>query len=224
MSQTAKKISVTKYLNYLEFLPKYYETDKDKKYPLVIFLHGAGERGSDLEKVKTHGIPMLLDKKPEVLKDYDYIYVSPQCPEQHSWAYMDEEMDALMKNCIENLRVDTQRIYMTGLSMGGFGTWTAACRHPNMFAAVAPICGGSSRFEDVSCIKDLPIWVFHGAKDGTVPLSRSAEPVAQLNEFNTGNVKFTVYPDLEHDSWTVTYENPKFYEWLFSQTNSNFKF
>jgi len=227
MLQTAKKICVeikrTIELNYLENLPKDY--DGKKKYPLVIFLHGAGERGSDVKKVKVHGIPKLIEKKSEVLQKYEFIAVSPQCPEGYNWNFLDEALETLIKDCIEKLGVDTSRIYLTGLSMGGFGSWNLACRNPRAFAAVAPICGGlrGDGSEDLSVIAHLPLWVFHGAKDTVVPLSSSADPVAKLNELGA-NVRFTVYPELEHDSWTETYDNPNFYKWLFSRKNDNFKF
>jgi len=226
MLQTEKKISVeikrTVELNYLENLPKDY--DAKKKYPLVIFLHGAGERGNNVKKVKVHGIPKLIDKKSALLQKYEFIAISPQCPDIYSWSAIPETVENLIKDCIENLSVDTSRIYLTGLSMGGFGSWNLACRNPHAFAAVAPICGGlwGSDSIDLRAIKHLPMWVFHGAKDTVVPLSASADPVADLYELGA-NVRFTVYPELEHDSWTVTYDSPVFYKWLFSQKNDNFK-
>jgi len=231
MLQTAKKFSVeirrTIELNYLENLPKGYDAKSDKKYPLVIFLHGAGERGNDVEKLKAHGIPLLIKYDAAVLQNYKFIAVSPQCPDGYSWSFVPEAVEKLIKGCIENLSVDTSRIYLTGLSMGGGGSWTLACRNPRAFAAVAPICGGlwggDESDQNLGAIAHLPMWVFHGAKDSVVPLAASAEPVAQLNEIGA-NVKFTVYPELEHDSWTETYENPNFYKWLFSQKNENFEF
>lgn len=230
MLQTAQKISVeikrTIELNYLENLPKDYDGKSEKKYPLVIFLHGMGERGNDVKKVAAHGIPKLIEKKSPLLQKYEFIAVSPQCPEPYVWNFIPEALENLIKNCIEKLSVDTSRIYLTGLSMGGFGTWGFICRRPNLFAAAAPICGGlrgDGSEENLSVITHLPLWVFHGAKDSTVPLSASAEPVAILNELGA-DVKFTVYPDVEHDSWTQTYENPNFYKWLFSQKNEAFKF
>jgi len=227
MSQTAKKIKtdMSKFpeLNYLEYLPENY--GDHKKYPLIIFLHGAGERGKDIEKVKVHGIPKLVEQNAEVLLKYEFIAISPQCPAKPNWNDIDEILVKLIKICIEELSVDTSRIYLTGLSMGGYGTWNLICKYPNAFAAAAPICGGLWEYKDkgLKNIAHLPLWVFHGAKDTAVPLSDSADPVAILNELDA-NVKFTVYPELEHDSWTVTYENPNFYKWLFAQKNDHFKF
>ena len=228
MIQTSQKISIeikhTIELGYLENLPKDYDGKSGKKYPLVIFLHGMGERGNDLKKLTVHGIPKLIEEKHAILDNYEFIAVSPQCPDGYMWTMLDEALMNLVKHCIENLSVDTSRIYLTGLSMGGFGSWHLAYKNPHVFVAVAPICGGlrGDESEDLSVIRHLPLWVFHGAKDTVVPLLTSAEPVAKLNELGA-DVKFTVYPDLEHDSWTVTYENPNFYKWLFSQKNDAFK-
>jgi predicted peptidase len=229
MSQTAKKINIeTKKvpeLNYLEYLPENYNSKDGKKYPLIIFLHGAGERGNDIEKVKVHGIPKLVEQKAEVLQKYEFIAISPQCPSGQNWNAINNALIKLIKNCIEELNVDTSRIYLTGLSMGGFGTWNLICKYPHAFAAAAPICGGLSGdgSEKLNDITHVPLWVFHGAKDTAVHLSGSANPVAKLNELDA-NVKFTVYPELEHDSWTITYNNPNFYKWLFNQKNDKYKF
>jgi len=226
MPQKAKKVSIeikkTMELKYLENLPNDYSGKNPKKYPLVIFLHGAGERGIDLNKIKKHGIPMLIEKQSKILQKYEFISVSPQCPEEYNWNYLGETLEIFLKDYIKKTNVDTKRIYLTGLSMGGYGSWNLAFRNPNVFAAVAPICGSAGNGKNYSSIKHIPIWVFHGAKDTIVPLSESTEPVAKLNDLEA-NIKFTVYPDLEHDSWTKTYENPNFYKWLFSQKNENFK-
>jgi predicted peptidase len=229
MLQTAKKISVeikrTIELNYLEDLPKGYDAKNGKKYPLLVFLHGMGERGNKVSKIKVHGIPKIIENKSAVLQKYEFIAISPQCPDGYNWSSIPEAVENLIRDCIDTLSVDTSRIYLTGLSMGGFGTWTLACRNPYAFAAAAPICGGlrGEESEDLSAIAHLPMWVFHGAKDAAVPLSASADPVAKLYELGS-DVRFTVYPEVEHDSWTETYENPHFYKWLFSQKNEAFKF
>jgi len=224
--QSAKKISVevkrTVGLDYLESLPDGCGAG-GKKHPLVIFLHGAGERGCDLEKVKVHGIPKLIEEKSALLSGYEFVGVSPQCPEDMWWPLMGDEMDALIRYCIDELPVDTGRIYMTGLSMGGFGTWHFARRRPHLLAAIAPICGGTKADGELSAIKHIPAWVFHGAKDDVVALAESACAVAKLNELGA-NVKFTVYPEANHDSWTETYNNPAFYEWMFAQHNELFEF
>jgi Predicted peptidase len=206
-------------LDYLLYLPKGYE-ESDEKYPLVIFLHGAGERGSDVEKLKVHGIPKLVSEG----KAFEFIAVAPQCPEDKWWGgFVEDEFENLLRESIADYRVDTSRIYLTGLSMGGFGTWYYGAKFNKAFAALAPICGGLNASNiNLEIYKDIPMWVFHGAKDSTVPLSESSDLVNALNELDA-NVKFTVYPEAEHDSWTVTYENPAFYKWMLSQYNKNFE-
>jgi predicted peptidase len=194
-------------LDYLLYFPPDY--DQKEKWPLVLFLHGAGERGSDLNLVKTHGPPMLIEQG----KAFPFIIVSPQCPKDRSWQPI--ELTALLDDVVARYKVDQDRIYVTGLSMGGFGTWALAAYTPDRFAAIVPICGGGESFW-AKRITQLPVWVFHGAKDPGVPLRRSQELVDALTK-NGGNVRFTVYPEAGHDSWTATYDNPKLYEWLLQQ-------
>jgi len=200
-------------LDYLFYLPKDYGKDKDKKFPLILFLHGAGERGDDLEKVKVHGIPKIVEQRD----DFPFIAVSPQCPEKSWWEI--DALKALLDEIIDKYAVDPDRVYLTGLSMGGFGSWSLGIAYPDKFAAIVPICGGGDE-EEVAILKDVPIWVFHGAKDGTVKLEQSEKMVNALKEAG-GNVKFTVYPEANHDSWTETYDNPELYEWLLQQKRIN---
>ncbi|MDO8548968.1 MAG: prolyl oligopeptidase family serine peptidase [Ignavibacteria bacterium] len=203
------KTEITKSIEvgYLLYLPENY--DSYPKLPLLLFLHGSGERGEDLEKVKVHGPPKLIENG----KDFPFIVLSPQCPEGQWWSIID--LDVLLNEITENYNVDPDRIYVTGLSMGGFGTWELAIKYPNRFAAIAPVCGGGN-FRLISALKDLPVWVFHGAIDNVVPLSSSQEMVDAL-EIAGGNVKLTIYPDAGHDSWTETYNNPELYEWFLKQ-------
>lgn len=211
--QHSKKIEmqITKTVagQYLLYLPESYPTNKGK-WPLMFFLHGAGERGDSIALVKTHGPPKIVQHK----KDFPFILISPQCPKGDRWSSPNQLdlLTALLGEIVSTYRVDTDRIYLTGLSMGGYGTWSLALKHPNKFAAIVPICGGGDP-NKVCEIKHVPTWVFHGAKDKTVPIERSEEMVDALNACN-GNVKFTVYPEAEHDSWTETYHNPELYTWL----------
>ena len=131
-------------------------------------------------------------------------------------------LNALLDDVVGKYRVDKDRIYVTGLSMGGFGTWSLAAAHPERFAAIAPICGGGNP-TDAKKLKDLPIWVFHGAKDQTVPASRSDAMVKALKEAGSERVKFTLYPDAGYDSRTETYKNPEFWDWLLKQQRGNNK-
>ena len=197
-------------MDYLLYLPKDY--DKQESWPLVLFLHGAGERGDDLELVKVHGPPKLIAEG----KDFPFIVVSPQCPKERWWEPI--ELTALLDQIVKTQKVDEDRICVTGLSMGGFGSWRLAAYTPHRFAAIAPICGGGETYW-TRRFPHLPVWVFHGAKDTGVPLERSQEMVDALKKAG-GEPKLTVYPEVGHDSWTETYNNPKFYEWLMEQERS----
>ncbi len=198
---------------YLLYLPENYGK-KNELWPLIMFLHGAGERGSDLDLVKKHGIPKIVEEQ----EDFPFITVSPQCPEGSRWTQEHDMLKALLDEIIADYKVDRRRVYLTGLSMGGFGTWSFASEYPKYFAAIVPICGGG----DVSMAEDLkgiPIWAFHGAKDTVVPLQRSVDMVNAVKNLG-GDVKLTVYPDADHDSWTRTYDNLELYKWLLSHSKN----
>jgi len=201
--------TITKSLSckYLLFLPEGYG-EKKQRWPVILFLHGAGERGDDLKKVKKHGPPKIVEKQ----KDFPFIVVSPQCPSQDWWTDKVEVLTNLLDDIVSRYDVDTDRIYLTGLSMGGYGTWTLAAAHPDRFAAITPICGGGKRFMALT-LKDVPVWAFHGAKDGVVPPKESEEMVKAIKA-RGGEAKLTVYPDAGHDSWTATYNNQELYDWF----------
>lgn len=202
------QVTRTVRLNYLLHLPRGYGTNPEKEWPLIFFLHGMGERGDDLELIKLHGIPKVLEQRD----DLPFIVVSPQCSRDSIWTVDIQALNGLLDEVITKYAVDTDRIYLTGLSMGGFGTWRFATTYPERFAAIAPVCGGGEPAR-ASRLKDVPAWVFHGAKDSVVPLSASEEMVDGLKACG-GNVRFTVYPDAEHDSWTQTYDDPELYKWF----------
>ncbi|MGZ8920025.1 MAG: carboxylesterase family protein [Limisphaerales bacterium] len=202
-------------MDYLLFLPQGYKEDKKKQWPLMLFLHGAGERGKDLAKVAVHGPPKLVKEKT----DFPFILVSPQCPAGESWS--DDALLGLLDEVMKKHRVDQSRVYLTGLSMGGYGTWSLGLNYPDRFAAIAPICGGGNFLPVLlpgpgkqAALKKLPVWAFHGAKDTAVPLSESERMVNAVKHIGNQNVKFTVYPEAEHDSWTETYRNQELYDWL----------
>jgi predicted peptidase len=190
---------------YLTYLPRYYHRSK-KKWPLLLFLHGAGERGNDLDMVKRHGPPKLA----EAGQSFPFILVAPQCPEGKKWPV--QALNRLLNELTEKLRIDEKRIYLTGLSLGGYGTWKLAIRYPRRFAAIVPICGWGDP-QKVGVLRDVPIWVFHGAKDTVVPLQKSRELVSALRTAG-GPVKFTIYRESGHDAWTQTYEKPGLYAWI----------
>ncbi len=194
-------------IDYLLYLPEDYNTTQ-QDFPLIVFLHGIGERGTDVNQVKSNGLP----KRIEQGNQFPFIVVSPQCPTQSWWTHETSAILALIDEISEAYRVDTKRIYLTGLSMGGFGTWSIAGVHPDRFAAIAPICGGGYTFMTPN-MKNLPIWAFHGDADQVVPVEKSKEMVEAVNNVG-GNAKLTIYPGVNHDSWTQTYENDELYEWF----------
>jgi predicted peptidase len=195
-------------LNYLLFLPRDYGKPATDRWPLILFLHGAGERGDDLDLVKKYGLPLRLETWPEC----PFVVVSPHCPTDSYWTFKLDALDALLDHVLETYAVDADRIYLTGLSMGGLGTWLLAMIRPDRFAALAPVSARGNR--TTAClIKHLPIWVFHGAKDDVVPVGESERMVDALKDCGAA-VRFTVYPEAGHGGWMDTYGNPELYEWF----------
>lgn len=201
------------HLPYLLHLPAEYGAEPHTRWPLILFLHGAGERGDDLERVKKYGIARVVEDQP----DFPFITVSPQCPLGTTWLFQLDALDALLEETMATYAVDPERVYLTGLSMGGNGTWHYAAAHPERFAAIAAVCGWGewwAGFPDhARVLKNLPVWAFHGARDDVVPLAGSTSLVDVL-EAAGGDVRLTVYPEAMHDSWTETYANPELYRWF----------
>jgi predicted peptidase len=202
--QKAEQFNIT--VNYLLYLPQDYGKDTSMLWPLMVFLHGSGEAGKDIQKVKMHGPPKLIEQG----KQYPFIVVSPQAPENEGWE--PQVIVRLIRGIQSKYKVDKERIYLTGLSMGGFGTWNIAAKYPSVFAAIAPVCGGGDTAE-VMRLKHLPVWCFHGAKDNIVNPEQSYRMVRSLKKFNP-EVKLTIYPEAKHDSWTPTYNNDSLYSWM----------
>jgi predicted peptidase len=208
-AQKPRTITVHQKISYLTFLPKTYSA-KGAPVPLIVFLHGSGERGNDLNKVKAWGPPAIAEKDPA----FPFMVVSPQVPDGEWW-------DAnLLKGMIDEVlaryNVDRSRVYLTGLSMGGYGAWDLATRYPDYFAAVSPICGGGTPFL-VERMKNIPTWVFHGMKDDAVPEGESARMVAALKAAG-GNVKYTVLPEAGHvDAWVYAYGKAGLFDWFLEQ-------
>jgi predicted peptidase len=195
-------------LNYLLYLPKDYVPMQ--KYPTILFLHGAGERGSNLLLINKHGLPKHIMAGDE----FPFIIVAPQCPTDSWWRDELKALNKLLDHMLTTYPIDKTRFYLTGMSMGGQGTWTLAVEHSELFAAVVPICPLQlDNPQRVCVLKDIPVWVFHGAKDTAVPISH-AEVMVEALKACGGNVQFTVYPEAEHDSWTETYNNPQLYKWF----------
>lgn len=198
-------------LGYLLYLPDDYETSA-QEWPLVLFLHGAGERGDNLDLLKLHGPPKLAAAG----KSFPFILAAPQCPRNDWWTAKTEALAALVDHLAQTYRVDSSRLYVTGLSMGGYGTWSLITQYPETFAAAIPICGGGDDVLARFRLQMMPVWAFHGAKDNIVPLRKSEEMVNALRQVGNTNAALTVYPEAGHDSWTDTYNNPDVYDWLLS--------
>jgi len=205
-------------MQYLVYVPKEYEAKGDRRWPLMLFLHGAGERGTNIQRVAVHGPPKLVKEG----RNFPFILVAPQCPEGERW--QNDSLLKLLEQVMAEHKVDAGRVYLTGLSMGGYGTWKLALANPEKFAAIAPICGGGEYIDALlanrakaAALRSLPVWAFHGAKDQVVPLEESERMVNALKKVGVKDVKLTVYPEANHDSWTETYNNPEFYEWLLKQ-------
>lgn len=201
-------------LQYLLYVPEGKESKKGEKIPMLLFLHGAGERGSNVTKVAVHGPPKLIKEK----KEFPFIIISPQCPAGEKWK--PGVLMQLVKEVMKEHNGDPERVYVTGLSMGGYGTWDLGLKQPERFAAIVPICGGGNTIDillpakgKAEALKSLPVWAFHGAKDEGVKVSESERMVEMLKR--AGNeAKLTVYPEAGHDSWTETYNKQELYDWL----------
>ena len=204
--------------------------DAQKKYPLLFFMHGAGERGTDNKAQLLHVVKMFA--KPENREKYACFVVAPQCPGNCKWVEvpwdgdkhtMPEQPSEPMRLSMELLAslqkefsIDAKRLYAMGLSMGGFGTWDALSRYPDMFAAGIPVCGGADENKAAALAK-IPVWVFHGGNDGVVKTKRARNIVAALKQAG-GDPKYTEYPGVGHDSWVKAAAEPELLPWLFAQT------
>lgn len=222
-------------LQYRILLPENF--DASKKYPLLLFLHGAGERGNDNEQQLTHGAKLFL--KDSVRKQFPAIIIFPQCPENNYWSNVkissvgdnrtfNFQVDGdptlplaltqkMLKDYIKKGNVNTKKVYIMGLSMGGMGTFEMLWRNPKQFAAAIPICGGA-RPETVSkYAKKTAVWIFHGAKDAVVPVDFSRTMYKALQDAGC-DVKYTEYPEVNHNSWDNAFAEPTLLTWLFSQS------
>ncbi len=212
--QAAYKVSVetargTTDVNFWMFVPRSYK--KKQAWPLLLFLHGAGERGSNLEAVKKWGPPRLVGKD----REFPFVVVSPQCPKRAGWD--SKQIKQLVEHVVKSYKIDESRMYCTGLSMGGYGTWSMLAAYPKLFAAAIPICGGGNPRLAIRMTR-TPIWAFHGDADRVVPASRSRVMVDAIKKAGGNAVKFTLYPGVNHNSWSRTYGNPKVYQWLLSHS------
>lgn len=195
--------------SYLLSLPPEYRASARHRWPLVVFLHGRGERGSNLARVRRHGLPKLAAAG----RVFPFILVAPQCLAGDWWDA--SALDAFIGGVQARFRVDPRRVYLTGLSMGGFGTWTTAQLNPRRYAALAPICGGGE-VRQAAALRRMPVWAFHGADDPVVPVSRSRELVRAIRAAG-GRPRLTVYPQTGHNVWDRAYADERLYRWLLAQ-------
>lgn len=215
-----KTLYTTSYKSLLYFPKQYIDESAPAsvtKWPLILFLHGAGERGDDFSDMRTKGLPALLDKEMK----FPFVVVSPQCGFYDYWD--SKKLHKLLEDIKKQVRVDEDRIYGTGFSMGGFGIWRMACDYPNLFAAIVPICGGGETHK-AHLIKQLPTWAFHGRGDTIVPIANSFKMLSAMKTAGASEIKFTEYPAINmrenhehHDSWTPTYDNIEVYHWMLTQ-------
>lgn len=182
-------------------------------WPLMVFLHGSGERGTDLDDVLRNGPPKLFGKMKEL---NSFMIITPQCPDGRWWDSV--AVKDLIDQTVASQPVDKSRIYLTGISMGGFGVWDLLKAYPEYFAAAMPMCGGGDP-HSAGRFKNVPIWIFHGSQDADVPIQRSIEMDEALRKAG-GNPTFTLYPDSGHDCWTRSYNDPEIYAWLLQQRRS----
>jgi len=199
-------------VKYVLFVPPGY--DPEKAYPVVLFLHGAGESGTDGKKQATVGLGKVVKKKE---KDFPAIVIFPQS-QKGGWGANSAEGKralAILDEVCKEYKTDAKRIYLTGLSMGGFGTWSIAAAHPERWAAIVPVCGGGSP-ASAEKFKDLPCWAFHGDMDTTVKADKSREMIEALKKAG-GTPKYTEYPGVGHNSWDKAYGTEELYDWLFKQ-------
>lgn len=195
-------------LRYLAWMPDPALKPTDG-WPLVIFLHGSGERGRNLEKVKSHGPPMYAAAG----RRFPFVLIAPQVEDGDSWH--SDEIEALRADLVARLPIDADRVLVTGMSMGGYGAWNFAVAYPEQVAAIAPVCG-IGNVERAGRVAQVPVWAFHGARDSVVPIAADREMVEAVRAAG-GRVRFTVYPEVGHNAWDRAYADPALYAWLLAQ-------
>jgi predicted peptidase len=197
------------HINYLLYIPPVYYHSRSADFPLIVFLHGTEQRGDNPALLKSVAALTIVDVEGTL----PFIAAFPQCPSNSRWS--PEALMAMLDAIEHALRIDRDRVYLTGFSLGGNGTWRTAAAFPDVFAAIAPVCGMSD-ISDVPRLRDIPVWAFHGALDQNVPLGESEKMTAALRDIG-GNVKLTVYPDFAHDCWSITYRDSRLYLWFLEQ-------
>ena len=202
-------------VDYLLYLPKNYDATGDKSVPMMLFLHGRGESNGPLSLVAKWGPPRYA----QAGKGMPFLIVSPQCPKDDYWnsEVQLKRLTELMEKINSEYAVNEKKIYLTGLSMGGYGSWALSALHPKKFAAVAPVCGGGE-VEAAEQIKDIPIWVWHGDQDRAVPFDKSVEMVEAIKKAGGTSIKFTTLEGIGHNCWSAAYATPQLYQWMLQQS------
>ena len=196
---------------YLLYWPEKFDKDPSQKWPVILFLHGRGESRGPLSIVAKWGPPRMAARGDSL----PYIIISPQCPADQRWTSPGQVQAVLdlLAHINKNFPVDARRIYLTGLSMGGYGSWKLAAEHGKLFAAVAPVCGAGNP-GDAEKLKDIPVWVFHGTEDRAVPYQRSLEMVEAIQKAGGKKVRFTTLKHIGHNSWSAAYATPELFTWF----------
>lgn len=201
----------TELLSYYLYYPEDYEVEVDSDFPILLFLHGGGDAGDSLGLVKRSGPPKLISQG----KEFPFLILIPQNPYARKW-WNTRAVNQLLDTVVKNNRVDKNRIYLTGLSRGGGAAWEMAVQYPDKFAALAVVCGMSPLPYASWINKEMPIWVFHGEEDKSIPISESETMVAKLKEMGY-DVQFTRYSGVGHNSWNKAYKTDELYEWFVKQ-------
>lgn len=198
-------------LRYYLYYPEDYHKNEEMDYGLLLFLHGGGESGDSLGAIKKNGPPKLITEG----KQFPFLILAPQNPYQRKW-WNTRAVMSLLETVVQNNRVDPERLYLTGLSRGGSAAWEIAVQYPDTFAAMAVVCGMAPLPYASWINKEMPIWVFHGTEDRSIPFSESENMVAKLKEMGYP-VKFTVYEGVGHNAWEAAYTTEELYSWFTEQ-------
>ncbi len=206
---------VTENLAYYLYYPENYKVQKDKDFPLLLFLHGGGESGDTITAIKKNGPPKMIAEG----KQFPFLILAPQNSYKNKW-WNTRALNQLLDTIVANNRIDAQRIYLTGLSRGGGAAWEMAVQYPDKFAALAVVCGMTPVPYASWIDKKMPIWVFHGTEDKSIPFEESETMVKRLKSMGY-DVQFTRYDNVGHDSWTQAYQTEELYQWFVKQKRSD---
>lgn len=209
-TQIAKSIC----MDYLLYVPAGYEAESSKKWPLILYLHGAGGSGMQLDQIRKEGLPARLETEP----DFPFVVVAPQCPIGVFWNMREDEVMAILGEVTDNLGIDRNRVYLTGFSMGAYGVWQLAAHNRERFAAIAPVSGGGDP-AFARKLGSMPTWIFHGMEDQVIRPAES-EKIAEAMRSEGAEVELTLYPGLAHDCWRKVYANDGLYRWFLEHTSS----